>query len=75
MHGLGIFTSKDGSVYQGSFKDDHMDGYGEFDTQDRNFKGHYKNGAKEGKGILTIKGGHMYIGEFKNDKFHGFGTY
>ena len=57
------------SVYEGEFKNDMKNGYGEEKYNDGSmYKGYFVNNMKEGKGILTLKkekNNSVYEGEIK----------
>jgi len=61
-------------VYEGNFKDDLFDGYGEYKSKEYNYFGNYSCGKKCGKGkeINLIKN-IEYEGDFKDDEKNGFG--
>ena len=51
MNGKGVFTWADGRRYEGEFKDDKREGYGEhFWPDGTKYKGNWVNGFQEGKG-------------------------
>ena len=61
-------------IYEGNFKDDLFDGYGEYTSKLYNYYGNYSCGKKCGKGkeINLIKN-IEYEGDFKDDKKNGYG--
>ena len=73
-NGKGKLIVPDKFVYEGNFKDDLFDGYGEYTSKQYNYYGNYLCGKKDGKGkeIDLIKNVE-YEGNFKDDKKNGFG--
>ena len=73
-NGKGKLIVQDQFVYEGNFKDDLFDGYGEYKSKQYNYYGNYVCGKKDGKGkeIDLIKN-IEYEGNFKDDKKNGFG--
>ena len=71
-HGQGIFEYKDGSRYEGQFKDGLIHGQGilEFANGDR-YEGQWKDGKMHGQGILEFPSGNRYKGQWKDGKKHG----
>ena len=77
MNGLGTYHFIDkGNVYKGYFKDDKMEGYGEYMYYDGNkYIGEFKDNKLEGIGIFEFSFGDVYKGEFSKDKMCGVGKY
>ncbi len=51
MDGYGVFTWKNGKIYQGEYKNDKKEGYGTFEWPDgRKYKGYWSNGKQHGEG-------------------------
>lgn len=49
---MGVF--KDGSVYNGSFKKDHFEGYGRFEWAIGHlYEGHWRESQMDGQGTFT----------------------
>ena len=73
-NGQGKLIVSDQFVYQGNFRNDLFDGYGEYISKVYNYYGYYSRGKKCGKGkeINLIKYTE-YEGDFKDDKKNGFG--
>ena len=73
-NGQGKLIVPDQFIYQGNFKDDLFDGYGEYTSKQYNYYGNYVCGKKCGKGkeIDLIKNVE-YDDDFKDDKKDGFG--
>ena len=74
-HGKGKLILPDNSFYEGNFKNNEYDGYGEYHSKFYVYKGNYENGKKNGKGILNdLINNIIYEGFFKNDMKDGKGT-
>ena len=53
MHGKGVITYADGSIYEGEFKDNLKNGYGSYAYQNgEKYNGEFLNEMRHGKGIL-----------------------
>ena len=76
MHGHGLFTFGDGSVFSGQFKFDKMDGQGKlvFANGDT-YTGGFSGGHFYGEGKLVFANGDRYMGSFLNDNYHGRGVF
>lgn len=75
MHGRGVYTYKNGSVYEGELRNDKFNGVGRFTfTNGCVYEGNFKNDKFDGYGILYYSNGYKYVGDFKNDLRHGKGT-
>ncbi|KAL4461523.1 hypothetical protein ABPG74_016147 [Tetrahymena malaccensis] len=73
---LGLYQLKNGSVYQGQWKNGQRHGRGKKLQQDGCiYEGYWKNNMANGYGILINSDGDVYEGQWKNDKFNGFGTF
>ena len=72
---FGTFTSADGEIYVGEFKDDKRNGQGTqtFASGSGGYAGEWKDGKYNGQGTYTFKGT-KYVGEFKDYKRDGQGT-
>ena len=72
---FGTFTSADGEIYVGEFKDDKRNGQGTqtFASGSGGYTGEWKDGKYNGQGTYTFKGT-KYVGEFKDYKRDGQGT-
>ena len=72
---FGTFTSADGEIYVGEFKDDKRNGQGTqtFASGSGGYAGEWKDGKWNGQGTSTFKGT-KYVGEFKDYKRDGQGT-
>ena len=61
--------AKDGRVYEGSFENDEINGYGTFTSSDGCvYRGNYKDGRKNGLGLCTWSDGRSYEGYWKNGR-------
>jgi hypothetical protein len=86
-NGVGKWEWKNGSIYEGEWKDSLQHGQGKYYANEEyynmnlpSYVGEWKNDKQHGQGTipsygsdLSIKG--KYVGEFKNGKRHGKGTY
>ena len=79
----GVMTYKDGSKYDGQWKNDKKKGRGIFisslyNDDDDNFgikyEGEFNNDNFEGRGICKYSNGDIYEGEWKNNKQYGRGV-
>lgn len=74
----GIYTYKNGDVYEGTWKADKRHGKGKM-TYKRDgdfYDGEWKDGQRHGEGVFRFLAKEQeYRGPFKNGKFHGKGTY
>ena len=76
MDGFGIMTYKDGSKFEGEWKDWNYHGQGTETFPDGSkFVGEYKRDRREGFGIMTYKDGSKFEGEWKGGRpFNGKGV-
>jgi len=72
-HGQGIYYWNSGEKYEGTWKNDEFEGYGEMTYSNSTYKGYWVNGNKEGKGIYRWNSGAIYDGEWKEDDHEGYG--
>ena len=73
-NGKGKLILPDQSVYEGNFKNNEFDGYGEFTSKNYTYNGNYINGKKNGQGIFNdLINNIIYEGNFKNDMKDGKG--
>jgi hypothetical protein len=67
---------KDGSKYEGEWKDNNLHGYGIYYFNDNKiFKGEFRNNMMNGYGEFIWKDGKKYYGYYHNDKKDGFGIH
>lgn len=73
-NGQGILIVPEQYTYEGNFKNNLFDGYGEFTCKQYNYKGTFSKGKKYGKGTENnfVKKSE-YKGDFSNDKKNGKG--
>ena len=60
----------DGFNFEGSFKDNKMDGKGGTSIHE----GMWKDGKKDGRGSILFSNGAVYEGRFRDDQIDGMGT-
>jgi hypothetical protein len=72
-----VYYFTDQRTYIGQWKDNSMNGYGEFYWKDgKRYVGYYENDKKEGFGIYYWEHPHRaYIGFWKQGKQEGIGKY
>ena len=74
--GTGTFKWNDGTVYEGEWKEDKINGKGKLTIPNKGtYEGDFENGEKEGQGKYTFSNGDTYYGEFLDNQFNGQGTY
>jgi hypothetical protein len=62
--------------YRGSWKEDHMHGFGVYKyTSGALYKGEWVKGKQEGRGVYEFPNGTIYDGEWKEHKMHGEGSF
>lgn len=68
-HGQGKYTFQDGSVYEGTFRNNYMDGKGrmQYGTTGRVYDGNWFEGRMEGYGSYWWEDGSLYEGEYRNN--------
>ena len=72
--GQGSIIYKNGTKYEGSFKNDFHDGYGKLIQLDGEiFEGEWKKGKINGKGMRIHSNGSKYIGSYINNIRNGQG--
>ena len=64
---------KDGSFYEGEFKDDEITGHGfKYFAHNRNtYSGQFYMGELEGSGVMRYSDGSVYEGQFMNNQREG----
>jgi len=74
--GSGSFTTPDGTIYVGEFKEGRFHGQGTYTyTDGENYVGDFKEGNMNGTGTYTFATGDKYIGEFIDGLKNGQGVY
>ena len=74
--GKGIFISKEGNLYNGTFDKGLFNGKGILiDINGNYYLGDWKDGKCEGKGQIIYNDKILYEGEFKNNLFNGNGFF
>lgn len=74
--GEGTYIWNDGSVYQGNFSNDLMNGEGLLTIPGKgSYEGNFVNSKKSGKGTYKFANGDTYTGSWDNDAMSGYGTY
>ena len=72
----GRYIFKSGSVYDGSFNNEKLNGFGVFKYSSGHvYSGNFKKGLKEGQGTYKWNRGETYDGSWKEDKRHGQGIF
>ena len=72
--GKGIMEWKDGSKYDGEWKDNKAHGKGKFyHINGHQYEGNWENNKANGEGTYTHKNGAFYKGMWKDDMQHGYG--
>ena len=74
--GTGTYTWNDGSVYEGEFANDQINGEGKLTIPGKGtYDGEFVNGKKSGTGTYEFVNGDKYVGNWSNDVMSGYGTY
>ena len=68
---------KDGSIYQGQFKDGKKNGKGKITWRDNSYyEGDFVNNYYEGYGVyIMVNKRKGYLGQWKEGKMHGYGVF
>ena len=73
-HGRGLQVWKDGSKYEGYWKQDMANGKGRLIHSDGDvYEGEWHNDKAHGRGTYIHMDGAKYTGDWREDKQHGFG--
>eukprot|EP00051_Salpingoeca_urceolata_P001130 m.38839 g.38839 ORF g.38839 m.38839 type:complete len:483 (-) comp11213_c0_seq2:68-1516(-) len=76
QHGHGIFSSPDGTHYEGEWRSGKKHGTGSIRFASGNvFEGDFQNDFMHGQGTFKGTDGHLYEGGFKEGALHGQGVY
>lgn len=72
----GTITEADGTVYEGTFRDNQLFGMGKMRSPDGTVhEGEFQNGRMHGKGSAkNASGERIYEGDYENGEIHGRGT-
>lgn len=71
MHGEGIASFPDGSIYRGTFKQGQFDGYGRFEWFEGHvYEGNWREGRMEGGGEFSQAKGNELKGLFKGNYYN-----
>jgi hypothetical protein len=73
-HGRGTKRFRDGSSYDGEWKNGKFHGHGLFVSEEKTYEGDFKNGNWHGKGRAKWVGVGAYEGDFENGEQHGWGV-
>jgi len=74
QNGFGHECHKDGTKYDGDWKNGQYHGKGTYWDCDFTYKGHWEEGMKQGRGKLFHNNRLVYDGEWSKNRFHGHGT-
>lgn len=73
-HGKGVQRLRDGTMYEGWWKDNMANGRGRYlDAKGLYYEGMWKDNMKNGDGIFKWPDGRVYQGNFENNAFTGYG--
>jgi curved DNA-binding protein CbpA len=76
MHGMGIYTSADGTTYTGQFRYGKPNGQGKLVyANGDSYTGDFVEDRMQGRGTYLYANGDRYIGQFQNDLPHGEGAH
>jgi hypothetical protein len=73
--GFGVMRSKDGSIYNGQWKQDRRDGHGTLFFEGGVFEGQWLRGGAHGEGKVRFKNGDTFEGLYADNKKFGPGLY
>lgn len=74
--GIGKLLLPNGDYYNGEFKNDKMDGHGEYIWADgERYNGNYKENMMHGYGEYYWEDGSYFAGNYAEDKWDGYGEY
>ena len=72
----GRYVFKSGSIYDGSFKDEKLNGVGDYKfSNGDSYIGNFKNGLKHGEGVYKWKNGNRFDGNWIEDIKEGKGKF
>ena len=71
-NGVYVYEMLDGTIYEGQFKNDLINGYGKMTMSDGTiYEGEFENDVINGYGKMTMSDGTIYEGQFENDVIEG----
>ena len=71
---MGKETWKDGSIYEGQYRQGHKHGQGVYVWSDGStYEGEWFNNKIHGQGAYTWADGRRYTGQWEENKMHGYG--
>lgn len=74
--GRGIHTTKDGSIYDGEWSNDKMNGVGKLTHHSGAcYAGEFVNNQFHGRGLYTWPNGSSYEGDFNENRLEGKGNF
>lgn len=74
-HGYGRKVYRGGSIYEGGWSHNTMNGTGTYTWPDGHFyRGEWRKSLRHGTGIFIENNGNVYKGEYAHDAEHGIGT-
>ncbi|MCA9484423.1 MAG: DnaJ domain-containing protein [Nitrospina sp.] len=76
LHGMGMYTSADGTIYTGQFQMGKPHGQGKLSfTNGDTYTGEFREDRMCGQGTYQYANGDRYIGHFQDDMPHGEGAH
>jgi len=74
-HGIGVYKSKNGDVYEGEYRLNKRDGYGiKKWASGCSYKGYWTKDLMHGQGLFRWSKGDFYEGSYVDGLREGFGT-
>ncbi|DAZ96949.1 TPA: hypothetical protein N0F65_012052 [Lagenidium giganteum] len=74
MHGHGVFTMRDGTIYEGDFADGEIEGIGlRRWPNGTTYNGQFVRGEMHGEGVYLAANGERYEGHWEHNKRSGYG--
>lgn len=73
--GFGVMRLKDGSIYNGQWRQDRRDGRGTLFFEGGVLEGEWGNGGLQGEGKIHFKNGDRFEGSYTDNKKYGPGVY
>jgi hypothetical protein len=76
FHGVGMYTYKDGSVYEGQWHRGNRFGHGHMrSVAGWSYEGNFDKDRKHGEGVMSFADGATYMGEWYYDYMQGQGLF